>query len=288
MLVNLKQIIEKAAEHDYAIGAFNVYGFEDIKAVIEAAEEMQAPVIIMANSTAISHMPIEYIAPIMLQAADDAGIPVCVHLDHATDVSVIQKAIDYGFTSVMYDGSQLPIKENIINTIKIVTIAKKSNVSVEGEVGSVGYAEPEVNSKHILTDPKEAAEYVEVTGIDAVAISIGTVHRMQSQEAEIKFEILKDIQEELNTPLVIHGSSGIRDKDLRKLIKYRVAKINIGTALRMAFSNALKDEIQNNPDEIDRIRLFQKPIQRVKGVVKNKIKILGCENKTFNILEGIK
>ncbi|MFZ5967555.1 MAG: class II fructose-bisphosphate aldolase [Bacillota bacterium] len=275
MLVNLNKALEGIAEKKCAIPGFNVFGYEDAIAVVRAAEELNAPVILMTNKVAVSHMPIEYLADLLCSIADDAKVPVCVHLDHATECDLVSRAIKSGFTSVMYDGSQLPLRENIRNTKEIVEFAHTCGVSVEAEIGSVGYNAPDVQAKAVYTDPEEARIFAEETGVDALAVAVGTLHRMETQEAVIQFDRLEAIQKLVDIPLVIHGSTGITDTDLQKLITYRVAKVNIGTALRMAFGKALREEMNKNPNEFDRIKLFKTPMLKVQEEAKKKMELLG-------------
>lgn len=277
MLVTLKQIADEAAERDYAVPAFNIFGYEDIIPVIRAAEEKKAPVILAANIPAIQHMPLAYLAPLMLQAAKSASVPVCVHLDHGKDLQACSGAIEHGFSSVMYDGSQLPLEENIRRTKEIADYAHERGISVEAEIGSVGYSDPSIAMKHQLSDPDEVEQFVRETGIDAVAVSVGTVHRMETQGASIDFDLLERIQSRVSIPLVIHGSSGVPDDQLRRLASTRVAKINIGTALRMAFGNTLRDEMEQKPKAFDRISLFGRPMAAVQEAAAHKFSILGFQ-----------
>jgi fructose-bisphosphate aldolase class II len=275
MLVTLKPLADEAAEQPYAIPAFNVFGYEDATAVIRAAEAVQAPVILAVNIPAIRHMPLPYLAPLLLQAARDAAVPVCVHLDHGQDLATIQEAIAHGFSSVMFDGSQLPLEENIAVTKEVVRLARKHGVSVEAEVGSVGYSDPSMKLKHELSDPAEVERFTDETGVDAVAVSIGTVHRMEEQTASIRFGLLAEIEQRVRTPLVIHGSTGVPNRDLRRLAQARVAKINIGTALRMAFGNSLREQMAADPHVFDRIVLFKQAMEAVKQAAIDKFHHLG-------------
>lgn len=275
MLVTLKLLADEAAKRDYAVPAFNIFGYEDIIPVIRAAEQKNAPVILAANIPAIQHMPLPYLAPLMLQAARTASVPVCVHLDHGKDRQACVDAIANGFSSVMYDGSQLTLEENIRRTKDIADYAHRHGVSIEAEIGSVGYSDPSIKMKHQLSDPDEVEQFVRETGVDAVAVSVGTVHRMETQEASIDFNLLERIQDKVNVPLVIHGSSGVPDDQLRKLASYRVAKINIGTALRMAFGKTLREEMEQKPATFDRISLFRRPMAAVEETALHKFTILG-------------
>jgi len=277
MLVTLKDILNEAVGERYAVAGFNVFGFEDAVMVAEAAEELNCPVILMTNRDAVQHMPIDTMGKILIDIANSVSVPVCVHLDHGKSMEEIVAAIKAGYSSVMFDGSQLPIEENITITRKLAEIAHQFDVTIEGEIGSVGYNEPNNKVDSIYTTPEEAKRFVDETGIDAVAVAVGTFHRMQAQGAEIQYDRLKEIENMIRTPIVIHGSTGVLDHDLEKLAtEHRVAKVNIGTALRMAFGNTLRDEYNSNPQEFDRIKMFQKPMKELKKVATDKMKLLGA------------
>ncbi|QZY56043.1 class II fructose-bisphosphate aldolase [Crassaminicella profunda] len=279
MLVNLNEVLKGVAKSDFAIPGFNVFGYEDAVAVVRAAEELNTPVILMTNKVAVSHMPIEILAKILCSVAESAKVPVCVHLDHATEFDLIAQAIKAGYTSVMFDGSQLPFEENIEKTKEVVKLAHPCNVTVEAEIGAVGYSDPALNVNARYTEPEEAKTFAEKTGVDALAVAIGTLHRMETQGAEIQYDRLEAIEKLTDTPLVIHGSTGIKDEDLRRIAKYSVAKVNIGTALRMVFGNTMREEMNNNPEEFDRINLFQRSMIEVQKEVKKKMELLGIERK---------
>ncbi len=271
MLVTLNEILEDARDKLYIVPAFNVYGFEDAKAVIEVAEELKAPVILATNIDAVRYMGVDILGKLLTTMAKKSSAKVCVHLDHGKSKEEIIAAIEAGYSSVMFDGSMLPFDENVKLTKEIVEIAKKNGVSSEAEIGSVGY----INQVSEITDPKEAKEFSDLTGVDALAVSIGTVHRMLTRDAKINFEILEDIQKLVKVPLVIHGSTGVSDEDLKKLVKYRIGKINIGTALRKEFSKSLREELQKKPMEIDRVNIFPNIIESLKDMIRWKMKILG-------------
>lgn len=275
MLVNMKEMLSIAAKSEKAVPGFNVFGYEDAKMVIEAAEEINAPVILMTNKDAVEHMNVKYYAALFRALAEDAKVPVCIHLDHAKNLEIIEEAIKGGYTSVMYDGSQLPFEENMANTVKAVEMAKQQDVSVEAEIGSVGYSDPNIKAKAVYTEPSEAKEFAETTGVDALAVAVGTLHRMQVQNAEVQYDRLAEIEELTDVPLVIHGSTGLKDEDLAKIAKTNVGKVNIGTALRMVFGNTMRDEMNNNPEEFDRLKFFKEPMKEVKKVILNKYAILG-------------
>lgn len=273
---NFNGIVEKAADSNYSIIGFNIFGYEDAIAVVRAAEEINAPILLMTNKLAVEHMPVEYWGKLLGSIAEDAKVPVSVHLDHAKEYELAVRAImSGGFSSVMYDGSKLPLEENIAKTKEIVKLAHSCGVLVEGEIGSVAYSDIDNNVKNVYTDPKEAKLFAEKTGVDWLAVSIGTVHRLQNQKAVIQYDRLKSIQKEVNVPLVIHGSSGIKDKDLSKLSTMKIGKFNVGTALRLAFGNELKNSVNENPEEFDRLKLFKQPMIKTQEAAKNKMKIVG-------------
>ncbi|NGP43816.1 class II fructose-bisphosphate aldolase [Bacillaceae bacterium SIJ1] len=274
MIADFNKILNKAAQNNYALAAFNVFGYEDAHAVIQAAEDMNAPILLATNQAAIDHMPIQCWGRLLRSLAEDAHVPVSIHLDHAKDFQTVADAIHSGYTSVMYDGSHLPLHENIKNTKEITKMAHAFNVPVEGEVGKLSY-EDIPGQETEFTDPEEAKIFVEETGVDWLAVSVGTVQRMAKQEAEIQFQRLKAIEQIVKTPLVIHGSSGVTNHDLKKLIQTKVSKLNIGTALRVAFGHSLANQVAASPQEYDRLKLFAEPMDRVKEEALNKLHLLG-------------
>ena len=278
MLVTLKKILNTAKLKNYAIAGFNVFGYEDAISVVRAAEQLDMPVILMTNVDAIKHIPVDILGKMLVDIAHNASVEVCVHLDHGKSFEVVMSALKAGYSSVMYDGSQLPLDENIKKTKRVVDIAKYYNVSVEGEIGSVGYSDPTIKAKSLYTNPAEAKRFVEETGVDAVAVAIGTLHRMEAQEANIQFELLEEIEKIVDIPLVLHGSTGVRNEDLKTLARTNISKVNIGTALRMAFGHTMRNELIKNPQEFDRLNLFKKSMVEVEKVALEKMMILGGGN----------
>lgn len=271
MLNNMRDIIKKASLSPGIIVGFNIFGMEDARAVIQAAEEMDKPVLLMLNKLAIEYMPIKSWSGLLLPLAEDARVPVSVHLDHCKDFKKVVTAIHEGFTSVMYDGSQLPIEENVKRTREIVKIAQCFNVAVEGEVGSVPYADIPGAAKDSITSVEEARIFAEESGADWMAVAVGQVHRLVEEKCRIKFDLLQEIQEAASLPLVIHGGSGVESGDVDKLLGYHVGKMNYGTGLRLAFGEALKKSIQENPNEYDRLRLFEGSVDAVREEAKRVI-----------------
>lgn len=245
MLLNLKEILEIAKEKKIAVGSFNTPNLSSLKAVISAAEELNQPVIIMHAQVheEMGLCAMEEIAPIMLMYAKAAKVPVCVHLDHGTDPEYVKRGIRLGFTSVMYDGSDIGVEENIKNTKMIVSQAKECNVSVEAEVGSMGSREGGINAKaSIYTEPNDAADFVAETKIDALACAFGTVHGLYMTEPKLDFERISRIKSLTNIPLVMHGGSGIKDDDYREVIKRGISKINYYTYMAKAGAEAVSQK----------------------------------------------
>ena len=241
MLVNLKEILEIAEEKNYAIGSFNAANLESLIAIIDAAEELNVPVIIQFAQCHEPWIPLSVIGPIMVEHAKKATVPVCVHLDHGETLEYLQQALDLGFTGIMYDGSVLPYEENLANTKKAVEMAKKYNCSVEAELGSMGKRESGSgedgagtdDDTKIYTDPVLAKEFVESTGIDALACSFGTTHGIYLTKPRLDFDVVKNVRKETkNIPVVMHGGSGVR-------------KINYFTYMDKSGGNAAADYIKS-------------------------------------------
>ena len=243
MLVNLKNILQIAEAKKCAVGSFNTPNFESMRAVIGAAEELNTPVIIMHAQVheEMGLCKMDEIAPIMLFMADRAKVPVCVHLDHGTDIDYVKRGIDLGFTSVMYDGSECSLDLNRANTCIIKEIAARENVSVEAEVGSMGSRESgESGGESIYTDPEKAAEFVAATGIDALACAFGTAHGIYLKEPKLDFERVSKIHSMIDVPIVMHGGSGVSPEDYKKVIKCGVRKVNYYTYLAKAGGEAVQ------------------------------------------------
>lgn len=242
MLVNLKEILSVAEKNGTAIGAFNTPNLTSLQAVIAAAEEKNSPVIIMHAQVheEMGLCTMDEIAPIMVMFAQKAKVPVCVHLDHGTDVEYVERGIKLGFTSVMYDGSNLPTEENIKNTIHTVKVAHEAGVSVEAEIGSMGAREGGgAGDTSIYTDPDAAVDFVNKTGIDALACAFGTAHGFYATAPKLDFERLSKIKSLINVPIVMHGGSGVSEEDFKEVIKRGVRKINYYTYMSKAGGSAI-------------------------------------------------
>ena len=237
-LVTMKQIVDEAWQQGTCIPAFNVGSLEMVRGALRAAEELRTPVIIQIAERLLRYSPLELIGPGMVQAAKESELPVAVNFDHSSTYEVIRKALDLGFTSVMYDGSTLPFEENIEGTRRIVELANEYGASVEGELGLVGGSEDGLSDHGILcTNSDKAREFCERTGIACLAVAIGNAHGDYPTAPVLAFDILEQINQKAGVPLVLHGGSGISDEDFRKAISLGIAKINIGTA---SFNNVTK------------------------------------------------
>lgn len=275
MLVNLTDLMQPALTKGYAVPCFNVFGYEDALAVVNAAEARNAGVILAVNLDMTLFMPLDHIIGMLKPLALSASVPVCIHLDHNYDIATVIKAIDAGFTSVMYDGSQLPIAENIAGVTQVVAHAKPMGVSVEAEVGSVPYASGRDHIKSELTDINEALMMLQQAKPDVLAVSVGNVHRLENTFVDIDFTRFNELQAALDVPLVIHGTSGVKNSDIQTLAKGNVCKFNIGTCLRQRFGQSLRQTLADNPGLFDRLTIMQRIIPEVSQEADKMISLLG-------------
>ena len=242
MLVNLKEILAIAEERKCAVGAFNTPNLECLIAVIDAAEKLGTPVIIFQAELHENISPLEKIGPVMVQAAEKAGVPVCVQLDHGETLDYIERSLEIGFTGIMYDGSLLPYEENLMNTKKAVAMARSFNAGVEAELGAMPSREGgEAASGPVYTDPVQAEKFCRETGIDALAPSFGTAHGIYKAKPMLDFERVRIISEKTGLPLVMHGGSGVSEDDFRRAIKAGIRKINYYTYMSNAGSRAVRE-----------------------------------------------
>ncbi|MEM3441396.1 MAG: class II fructose-1,6-bisphosphate aldolase [Candidatus Bathyarchaeia archaeon] len=304
VLVTNKDLMVPARKNGYAIGAFNVQNLESTLAIVEAAAEEKSPVIMQITSSVIKYAGLAYITSIVKTAAHSAPVPVAMHLDHGEDFEIAAKCVEAGFTSVMIDGSFLSFEENIALTKRVVDIAHKRGVSVEAELGKLaGVEERSVEEKEaILTDPDAAAEFVEKTGVDALAVAIGTSHGAYKfkSEAKLDLERLKAISKKVSIPLVLHGASnvpqwivekankygaalsgakGIPEEQIKQAISLGIAKINIDTDLRLAFTATVREVLTNSPKEFDPRKILGPAKDAMKEVAKSKMRLFGSSGK---------
>ena len=278
MLVNLKEILNIAEKGEFAIPAFNVYNTETIMGVIKAAEELRAPVILQVYPRLLNEEVGYYICPAVIAAAKKATVPVCFHLDHGPSELEVQKALRWGATGIMYDGSVHSFEENIANTKHIVEICKAIDVPVEGELGHVGSVNDDCMEEY--TDPKEAGEFVKQTGVTCLAVLIGNAHGHYKKTPNLDIERVKAIREATGgIPLVLHGGSGIPEDQVKAAIKAGIRKMNIGTDVCCAFADGTKETL-DDPERSLAIDLFMKhPIAKVQALATEKIKMVGADGK---------
>lgn len=254
MIATLGDVLQDALKNRYAVAGLVCLGWEDMRAYARAAEAEGVPVILQAGPGCRAHTPIPVLAAMMRSVAESVSVPVVVHLDHSRDIEECRAAIAAGFTGVMYDGSRLSLEENIRCTSEVVRMAHAAGVSVEGEIGFVGYAEGESSAG---TDPDEAQRFAVQTSADAMAISIGNVHLQTDSETQLDEQLLAQIESGTDIPLVIHGGSGVPKAQRASLARNSaICKYNIGTELRQAFGRDLRQVLADHPQRFDRIEIF--------------------------------
>lgn len=231
MLVNMRDLLADAEQGNYAVGSFSVANMEMVLGVLKAAKELDAPVILQIAEVRLKQSPLEIIGPLMVAAAENADTPVAVHFDHGKTLEKIEQALDLGFTSVMFDGSHLPLDENIAMTKKVMAMAEEYDAAVEAEIGCVGGSEDGSEDIAInCTKPEDAVKFESETGVDALAIAIGNAHGNYKSTPKLRFDILQKVEQMTHTPLVLHGGTGISPEDFVKCSKTGIKKINIATA----------------------------------------------------------
>ena len=268
MLVNLKDILKVAQAREIAIGSFNTPNLESLQAILGAAEELNQPVIIMHAQLHedIGVCKLDEIGPIMMYMAEKSTVPVCVHLDHGTDFSYVKKALDIGFTSVMFDGSEGDVEENIANTSLVVDLAARFGASVEGEVGSMGERADGYGDHHgesVYTDPMLAQRFVKETGIDALACAFGTVHGISSKKMVLDYDRISMIKEVVDVPLVMHGASGLTENELKETIRRGIRKINYYSTTSKIAADVLSQK---------KYTQFHDAVNDAKAAIKNDVK----------------
>ncbi|MDI6601624.1 MAG: class II fructose-1,6-bisphosphate aldolase [Thermoanaerobacteraceae bacterium] len=287
MLVSGIDILAKANIDGYAVGAFNTSNLEITQAIIESAEELNSPAIIQVSEGAFNYAGGKNIAAIVKTMAMDASVPIALHLDHGRDFGILMKAIRFGFTSIMFDGSKYPLQENVERTRRIVDIARSVGISVEAELGKIGGTEDNISvseQEAMYTDPDEAVEFAKETGVDYLAIAIGTAHGPYKGVPHLDFERLKEIKSRLGMPIVLHGASGLPEEDIKKAVKLGVNKINIDTDIRQAFAAAIRQFLDENKEEYDPRKILGVAKKAMKDVIKKKIIMFGSDNKAKEAL----
>ncbi|WP_346207814.1 class II fructose-bisphosphate aldolase [Caldifermentibacillus hisashii] len=285
MYTTLKEVTDRAEKLNYTVGAFNTHNLEMLPDMIRAAKEKGAPIIIQTSVDTAKYIGHENLVAVCKSMATKEMVDVVLHLDHARDFDDIKEAIDKGYTSVMFDGSHLPFKENILKTSAVVEYAHRFGVSVEGELGTIGGTEEGIHvddNDKVYTDPKDAIEFVKATGIDALAIAIGTNHGQYKSKTEVNIPLLRKINAVVDVPLVIHGGTGVKETDIPELINNGIRKFNVGTELLVAWTKTAKETFGDT--ELNKsLRHNVIPCnQAVKEIVKSKIDIfMNKKDTTF-------
>jgi fructose-bisphosphate aldolase class II len=304
-LTTNKELLTLARKGGYAVGAFNINNLEILQAIVSAGEAERSPAIIAVSEGAIQYAGMPYLISMVRTAAAQTSAPLSLHLDHGKDLEVIRSCIENGFTSVMIDGSEFEFEKNIEVTKKVVEMAKKKGVSVEAELGRLKGIEEKVSvseKEAFLTDPQAAEDFFKRTGVDALAIAIGTSHGAYKfkGEAKLDFERLKEIARRVSIPLVLHGASGvpsavlqraerfgaklpgakgIPDEAIQKAIGLGISKINIDTDLRLSFVGALREILTTKPDEFDPRKILGPGREAIKQTVQSKMRLFGSSRK---------
>lgn len=276
-LVKMKELLKKAAEEKRAVGAFSVGSLEMVKGAVAAAEEMNTPIILQIAEVRLPHSPLALMGPMMVEAARQAKVDIGVHLDHGKTLEVLKKALDYGFTSVMLDGSSLPFEENMAKTLKARSLAAEYGATLEAELGLVGGSEDGTGDEGIrCTNPADAEIFCKRTGVDALAVAIGNAHGNYPAAPRLAFDVLKSIGERTEVPLVLHGGTGITPEDFRKAAGLGICKINIATA---SFDSLTREAARylKAPGKHDYFGLNEAMVRGVYENVKQHIRIFNCK-----------
>lgn len=285
-LVTLKSVIDESRGKGYAIGSFNFNGIEDARGIIEAAEEKNSPVILMASMSAVKYFGgVKPCAAFIKALAEDSPAPIVLHVDHCDDIGMLKDCVDYGFTSVMIDGSALNFEENVAITARTVEYARKFGVSVEGELGRLGGREENVDVSDRnanMTDPNAVEEFVARTGVDALAISIGNAHGFYKGTPKLDFERLIAIRKLVDCGLVLHGGTGIPEPDFIRAVQCGMNKINVGTELKYACSQTARACMAAKPNEIDIRKLVGDNRKACREIVLHKIDLFGSAGMAHN------
>lgn len=280
-LVTTKEMLLKAQEGHYAVGAFNVENMEMVMAVIGAAEELNSPVILQTTPSTVKYAGLDYYLANVKVAAEKASVPVAMHLDHGSSFELAMQALRTGYTSIMIDGSHESFEDNIAVSKAVADACRPSDIPVEAELGKVGGKEDDLDGGegNAHTDPQEAKEFVERTGVFSLAVAIGTAHGIYKGEPKIDLDRLSEIREVVSVPLVLHGGSGIPDETIKESIRRGIAKVNYATELRIAFSNGVKKVLAENPDVIDPKKYGAAGRDSVKEFVKGRMEVCGSINR---------
>lgn len=279
-LVTSKKMLLDAQKGGYAVGAFNVENMEMVKAVIAAAEELNAPVMLQTTPSTVKYGSLETYAAIVAAEAKKATVPVCLHLDHGNSYELAMAAIEAGYSSVMIDGSHESLENNIAITKKVVEDAEKKEIPVEAELGKVGGKEDDLEAEADMnTDPIEAKQFVDRTRVSSLAIAIGTAHGFYAGTPVLDKERVSEIKALVSVPLVLHGASGLSNEEIKECVNRGMCKVNFATELRVAYTDAVKRLLEEKPETFDPTKIGEVGMLAVKELAVNRMKVCGCVNK---------
>ena len=281
-ILSTREMLKKAQEGGYAVPAFNIHNLETLQVVIETAAELRSPVILAGTPSTIKYAGGEYIVAMAEVAAKEYDIPIAIHLDHFEDINAIKHYVDIGFKSTMIDASHENYENNIRIVKEVVDYAHKFDATVEAELGRLGGQEDDlvVDEKDTMyTNPEQAKDFVEKTGIDSLAVAIGTAHGLYKGKAKLDFDRLKEIREKVDIPLVLHGASDVPDELVKKAISLGICKVNVATDLKIPFSDAVKKYFIENPTANDPRKYMTPGKEAMKAIVKHKIMVCGSNNR---------
>lgn len=284
MLVSMKEMLHHAKENKYAVGQFNMNNFQWIQAILRAAEKMKSPVIIGTTDRIVDYLGgFSLIVTVVNKIIEDMKltIPIALHLDHAQDINRCKQAIDAGFSSVMFDGSKLPLKENIERTKEVVEYAHPRGISVEAEIGSVGGNEDGLIGEIIYANPEECLLLVKETDVDVLAAALGSVHGPYKGKPKLGFKEMKEISRITNIPLALHGGSGIPDDQIQKSIQLGHAKINVNTECSIAWAQTIRHMLTNNQELYNPRAILEPAFNAISEVVSEKIELFGSNNRAI-------
>lgn len=279
-LVTTRQMLLDAQKGGYAVGAFNVENMEMVQAVLAAAEELKAPVIMQTTPSTVKYAGLDYYLANVAAAAARTDVPVAMHLDHGSSFGLAMQALRTGYTSIMIDGSHSVFEENIEVSKRVADACTPSGIPVEAELGKVGGKEDDLDGgAGGYTVPSEAAEFVEKTGVSSLAVAIGTAHGVYVGEPKLDLDRLTEIRKVVDIPLVLHGASGLSDEAVKESIKRGICKVNFATELRIAYTDGVKKLLADAPDTIDPKKYGAVGRENVKQLVMNRMKVCGCDGK---------
>ena len=281
-MVTTKEMLLKAQREGYAVGAFNAENMEMVQAIIAAAEELRAPVIIQTTPGTLNYASPELFSAMAAEEAAKATVPVALHLDHGNSFELAARAMKAGYTSIMIDGSKEKFEDNVKISSEVVKMAHAMGIPVEGELGTVGGKEDNHSvseNEKTYTDPAEAEEFAKLTQVDSLAVGIGNAHGFYKGVPELKFDILEETKKRVSIPIVLHGASGIPDEDVKKATGLGICKVNFATELRDAYSKGVKEYLAANPDTFDPKKYGAAGKESVKKLVMHKIEVCNCAGK---------